>query len=104
MCGHSLRSDLRSRMSQPRTLWEERDGVAAGGGGMVRAAAFPVGDSERGAETFAVQVPDGFFSPLGVGGATATLLITPNEARGFASWLEQAATRPSIVVVLRFRL
>lgn len=91
-------------MSQPRTLWEERDGVAAGGGGMVRAAAFPVGDSERGAETFAVQVPDGFFSPLGVGGATATLLITPNEARGFASWLEQAATRPSIVVVLRFRL
>lgn len=59
---------------------------------MVRAAAFPVGDAERGGVTFTIRVPDGFFAPIDGGGATATLLITPNEARGFASWLEQAAS------------
>lgn len=84
-------------MTQPRTVWEERDGVAAGGSGMVRAAAFPVGDVERGGVTFTVQVPDGFFAPIDGGGATATLLITPNEARGFASWLEQAASAADAV-------
>jgi hypothetical protein len=78
-------------MSQPRTVWEESDGVAAGGGAIVRAASFPVGDIERGAVTFTVRVPDDFFARIEGGGASATLLITPNEARGFASWLEEAA-------------
>ena len=78
-------------MSQPRTLWEDQDGVRSGGSGMVRAAAFPVAGRERTAVTFTVRVPDGFFSPIDDGGATATLLITADEARGFAAWLSEAA-------------
>jgi hypothetical protein len=58
---------------------------------MVRAAAFQVGGAERGAVTLTVQVPDGFFGPLDGGGASATLLVTADEARRFASWLHQAA-------------
>ncbi len=64
---------------------------------MVRGAAFSVGDTERGGVTFTVQVPDGFYVPIDGGGATATLLITPNEARRFASWLEQAASAADAV-------
>lgn len=78
-------------MSQPRTVWEQSDGVASGGGGVIRAASFPVGGDERGAVTFTVRVPDDFFAPIEGGGATATLLIAPDEARDFASWLEEAA-------------
>jgi hypothetical protein len=64
---------------------------------MVRAAAFSVGGTERGGVTFTVQVPDGFHGPVDGDGVTATLLITPNEARGFASWLEQAAGAADVV-------
>lgn len=72
-------------------MWEEQDGVQSGGGGAIRAAAFPVDDSERTAVTLTVRVPDGFFTMIEGGGATATLLITSNEARGFAAWLRAAA-------------
>jgi hypothetical protein len=37
-------------------------------------------------------VPDGFHGLIDGGGASATLLTTPDEARGFAAWLEQAAS------------
>ncbi|GAB3869404.1 hypothetical protein GCM10028801_46210 [Nocardioides maradonensis] len=78
-------------MTQPRTVWEDQGGVLSGGGGMVRAAAFPVGDGERGGVTFTVRVPDGFFTPIEGGGLSATLLLNPDEARGFAAWLADAA-------------
>ena len=84
-------------MTQPRTVWEEHDGVAAGGGGAVRAAAFPVGGDERGAVTLTVHVPDGFFAAREDGSGSATLLITATEARGFATWLEQAADAADLV-------
>jgi hypothetical protein len=64
---------------------------------MVRTVAFAIGDTERGGVTLTVQVPDGFYAPIDGGGATATLLITPNEARGFASWLEEAAEAADVV-------
>jgi hypothetical protein len=41
--------------------------------------------------TLTVRVPPGFWRQLDGGGATATLLIDPDEAHGFAGWLEAAA-------------
>lgn len=79
------------RMSEPRTVWQDQDGVASGGGGIVRGAAFPVGGIERGGVSLTLQVPDGFFAEIAGGGASATLLLTPREARGFAEWLDAAA-------------
>jgi hypothetical protein len=79
------------RAVQPRTGWQEQDGVQSGGGGIVRAAAFTVAGAERGGVTISVQVPDGFWSALGGGGANATLLLNPDEARGFAASLDAAA-------------
>lgn len=78
-------------MGAPRTLWEEQDGVQSGGGGMIRAAAFTIGGAERTAVTLTVRVPDGFYNVIDGGGASATLLITSREARGFAAWLDAAA-------------
>ena len=78
-------------MTQPRTVWEDQAGVLSGGGGTIRAAAFPVGDGERGGVTLTVRVPDGFFTLIEGGGASATLLLNPDEARGFAAWLDEAA-------------
>ena len=59
---------------------------------MVRAAAFTVAGAERGGVTITVQVPDGHWSALDGGGANATLLLDPDEARGFAAWLDAAAS------------
>ena len=78
-------------MNQPRTLWQDEDGVLSGGSGMVRAAAFPVADSIRAGVTLTIRVPDGFFRAIEGGGASATLLLNPGEARGFAAWLDAAA-------------
>ena len=78
-------------MSGPRTVWEDQDGVASGGSGLVRGAAFPAGGIDRGAVTLTVRVPDSFATPIEGGGTAATILLTPNEARGFAAWLDQAA-------------
>jgi hypothetical protein len=41
--------------------------------------------------TLTVQVPDGHWSALEGGGANATLVLNPDEARGFAAWLDAAA-------------
>ena len=54
-------------------------------------AAFPVGGIERGGVSLTLQVPAGFFGEIDGGGASATLLLTPQEARGFAAWLDAAA-------------
>ena len=78
-------------MTEPRTLWQAEDEVLSGGSGMVQAAAFPVAGSERVGVTLTIRVPDGFFRPIDGGGASATLLLNPQEARGFASWLDAAA-------------
>ena len=76
---------------EPRTVWQEQDGVQSGGGATVRGAAFTVAGAERGGVTLTIQVPDGFWSALERGGANATLLLNPHEARGFAAWLDAAA-------------
>ena len=78
-------------MNEPRTLWQDEDGVLSGGSGMVRAAAFSVADGIRVGVTLTIRVPDGFFRPIDGGGASATLLLNPGEARGFAGWLDAAA-------------
>ena len=54
---------------------------------MVRAAAFEIGNEARGAVTLTVRVPDGFWAGVEGGGASATLLLDSDEARGFAAWL-----------------
>jgi ABC-type sugar transport system substrate-binding protein len=76
---------------EPTTLWEEKDGVRSGGDAMVRAAAFEIGTEVRGAVTFTVRVPDEFWARIKGGGASATLLLDSDEARGFAAWLDRAA-------------
>ena len=78
-------------MSEPRTLWQDQDGVLCGGSGMVCAAAFPVADSMRVGVSLTIRVPDELFRPIDGGGASATLLLNPEEARGFAAWLNAAA-------------
>jgi len=76
---------------EPTTRWEEKDGVRSGGGAIVRAAAFEIGTKVRGAVTFTVRVPEGFWASIEGGGASATLLMDSDEARGFAAWLNRAA-------------
>ena len=65
--------------------------MLSGGRGMVRAAAFSVADGIRVGVTLTIRVPDGFFRPIDGGGASATLLLNPGEARGFAAWIDAAA-------------
>jgi hypothetical protein len=76
---------------EPRTVWQEQDGVQSGGGAVVRAAAFSVREADRGGVTLTVQVPQTFWASLDGGGATATLVLNPDEARGIAGWLDAAA-------------
>ncbi len=77
-------------MTEPRTLWQDQDGVLCGGSGMVCAAAFPVANSMQVGVTLTIRFPDEFFRPIDGGGASATLLLNPEEARGFAAWLNAA--------------
>jgi len=72
-------------------VWEETDGVRSGGSGTVAAAAFEIAGAVRGGVTLTVRVPPGFWRQLDGGGATATLLVDADEARGFAGWLDEAA-------------
>ena len=51
-------------MTRPSTVWEDQDGVSSGGGGIVRAASFPIGDGERGGVTLTLQVPNDFYAPI----------------------------------------
>lgn len=63
----------------------------SGGSAAVQAAAFSVGGIERGGVTLTIQVPSGMYRVADGGGASATLLLNPAEARGFAAWLDSAA-------------
>ena len=85
------------RSDAPVTVWQEQDGVRSGGGAVIRAAAFPVGDATRGGVTLTVRFPDGFWQAVKGGGMTATLLLDPDEARGFAMWLTQGADEADAV-------
>jgi hypothetical protein len=76
---------------EPMTIWEEKKGVRSGGGAVIRAASYSVGGSLRGAVTLSLRVPDGFWEAIEGGGMAATLLLDPDEARGFATWLDRAA-------------
>jgi hypothetical protein len=82
---------------EPTTVWEGQDGVQSGGGAIIRAAAFTIGDVARGGVTLSVRVPEGFWQAVAGGGMAATLLLNPNEARGFAAWLDDAATAADAV-------
>ncbi|WP_088980869.1 hypothetical protein [Micromonospora echinospora] len=78
--------------TQPQTVWENADGVLSGSTASVRAAAMPRGDQVCGAVTLTIRVPGGFFQvvPQDQSGV-ATILLNPNEARGIAAWLDEAA-------------
>jgi hypothetical protein len=69
-----VRDQFAASAVEPTTLWEEKDGVRSGGGAMVRAAAFEIGNEARGAVTLTVRVSDGFRASIEGGGASATLV------------------------------
>lgn len=89
----SLEWETHRMSDEPRTVWEERTDLGYGGRAMVRAAAFPVGEGVRGGVTLTCLVPDGFFTPIDGGGASATSLIGSDEARRLARWLIEAAAQ-----------
>lgn len=68
-----VRGQFAASVVEPTTLWEEKDGVRSGGGAMVRAAAFEIGNEARGAVTLTVRVSGGFWASIGGGGASAML-------------------------------
>lgn len=78
--------------TQPQTVWEDADGVLSGSTASVRAAAMPRGDQMCGAVTLTIRVPEGFFQLVKQDqSGVATILLNPNEARGIAAWLDEAA-------------
>jgi hypothetical protein len=78
--------------TQPQTVWEDSDGVLSGSTASVRAAAMPRGGQMCGAVTLSIRVPEDFFQILQPDGSgVATILLNPDEARGIASWLDEAA-------------
>jgi len=78
--------------TQPQTVWEDSDGVHSGSMATVRAAAMPRGDQMCGAVTLTVRVPQDFFQIVQQDGSgVATILLNPDEARGIAAWLREAA-------------
>lgn len=72
-------------------MWQDEDGVLSDGGGVVRAAALTVAGSERGTVTLTGRAPEPHLSAIECVGANAMLLLNPDEARGFAAWLDTAA-------------
>lgn len=84
--------DNHSMTTQAQTVWENSDGVRSGGMAVVRGAAMPRGHQVCGAVTLTVRVPEGFFQVVEQdGSAAATILLNPDEARGVAAWLAEAA-------------
>jgi len=78
--------------SQPQTVWEDSDGVLSGSMATVRAAAMPRGNQMCGAVTLTIRVPQDFFQIMQQDGSgVATILLNPDEARGIAAWLDEAA-------------
>jgi hypothetical protein len=64
---------------------------------MVRAAAYTISAGARGAVTVTVAVPEGYSAPLDSGGASATILLDPEEALGLREWLREASEAASSV-------
>jgi hypothetical protein len=81
----------------PVTLSEERLDFDSGCRVMVRAASFAVAAHRAGGVTVTSAVPDGFFMPIEGGGASATAVIGPAEARALAALLVDAAQRAETV-------
>jgi len=78
--------------TEPQTVYEVSDGTLSGSSAMVRGAAMPCGDQMCGAVTLTVRVPQSFFRVLQQDGSgVATVLLNPDEARGIAVWLDEAA-------------
>ena len=76
----------------PQTVWEDADGVLSGGAASVRGAAMPRGGQMCGAVTLTIRVPEGFFEVVQQDqSGVATILLNPDEARGIAAWLDEAA-------------
>lgn len=89
-------SERETPMSQPpRTLWEDSDGTCSGVSVQVRAAAMPWGAETRGAVAVTFRAPGNSFNAFDVvddGQAVlVTMLVNPDEARGLARWLGEAA-------------
>jgi hypothetical protein len=57
----------------------------------IRGAVFQIGEGEQSAVTLSVLVADGFWHPIEGGGVTATILLTPDEARMVSGSLIEAA-------------
>jgi hypothetical protein len=66
------------------------DEVASGMLVGIRSAVFSIGGSDRSAVTLSISVPDAFVEKF-EGGASATILLNPDEAQGLASRLGEAA-------------
>jgi hypothetical protein len=78
--------------TQPQTVWEDSDGVLSGSMASVRAAAMSRGGQICGAVTLTIRVPEDFFKIVQQDGSgVATILLNPDEARGIAAWLDEAA-------------
>jgi len=76
----------------PQTVWEDADGVLSGAMASVRGAAMPRGGQMCGAVTLTIRVPEGFFEVVQQDqSGVATILLNPDEARGIAAWLDEAA-------------
>lgn len=77
---------------EPRTVWERSaDGLASGMRLAVRGTGLRIGEDWKGGVMLTVRVPAGWHAGLPDGGEAATLLLDPAEARGLATWLQEAA-------------
>src|SRR5437763_3678874 len=81
--------------TSPRTLWENSDIMLAGSSAQVRGAAMPWGTETRGAVALTFRVPGNSLNAFAASddGAAVpvTMLVNPDEARGLAVWLGEAA-------------
>jgi hypothetical protein len=82
-------------VKQPKTLWEDSDRLIAGASAQVRGAAMPWGNETRGAVAVTFRVPYNSFNAFDIVEEGAAVLVTmlanPDEARGLARWLTEAA-------------
>lgn len=76
----------------PQIIWEESEGLLSGSVVRVRGAAMGRANQICGAVSLTVRVPEHFFEVVQEDGSgVATLMLNPEEARGIAAWLDEAA-------------
>lgn len=76
----------------PQIIWEESEGLLSGSVVLVRGAAMPEADQVHGAVMLTVRVPEELFEVVREDGSgVATIMLNPDEARGIAAWLDEAA-------------